>query len=166
MTLISTSALRKITIVVLAIAVASFASAEIHRRFVAPRQQAAAPTPSPAAGSTVPTPTPRPTPPWQVIPGRVKKVENYSITLTTSEGEKEPYAVSHAIPVYRIDPRNPESSFPFEDMYSDDFSKKSAVSKIDFSGIKIGDVAYLVFKILPNQDREINKIVVSEVIEE
>lgn len=58
MTLISTSALRKITIVVLAVAIASFASAEIHKRFIIPRQQISQvqPTPSQPTAGGVPTP--------------------------------------------------------------------------------------------------------------
>lgn len=48
MTLVSTSALRKITFVVLATALLTFSSAEIHKRIIVPRQQQVQdPTPSP-----------------------------------------------------------------------------------------------------------------------
>ena len=56
MTLISTSALRKITVFILVVAAVSFGAAEIHKRFFLPRQQAAISTPPPP--SSEPTPTP------------------------------------------------------------------------------------------------------------
>jgi len=58
MMLISTSSLRRITIFILAVAIVSFGAAEVHKRFIVPRQQATVPLSSPASEYTVPTPTP------------------------------------------------------------------------------------------------------------
>jgi len=57
MSIVSTSALRKITFVVLTVALLTFGATEIHKRFIVPRRQVTQVV-SPPVESGVPTPTP------------------------------------------------------------------------------------------------------------